>query len=201
MRTERALPYFETLADTVVKLGKILSTKNDEFISRDAIDIIRTIVGRCLNFLYAKAIFNFDDKELINAIRPVYFELLDGLSELLYLSDDFSMYATLNALKATAPTNPDFERTLKENIGCDYCRQYCFEQIELLYKKETEAAFDWMLNHSRAERPNLVSIKTAVKEEYMTTPLESIAGKEKADVLALTERLSQLLLSAKDILQ
>ena len=200
MRTERALPYFDTLADTVVKLGKILSTKNDEFISRDVIDIIRTIVGRCLNFLYAKAIFNFDDKELINAIRPVYFELLDGLSELLYLSDDFSMYATLKALWETAPTNPDFERTLKENIGCDYCRQYCYEQIELLYKKETEAAFDWMLNHSRAERPDLVSVKSKIKEEYMNTSLESIANKEKADVRVLTQSFSQLLLSAKKIL-
>ena len=91
--------------------------------------------------------------------------------KLLALSSDFSMLATLNALRDTAPTNPKFERTLKENIGNRYCRQPAYELMDSLFRREAEVLFSWMAEHSSADEFDFAAECDKIFSDFLDTPL------------------------------
>lgn len=162
------------VTDAAKILASEAETWNDPFFRRDAIDILRTALGRGLNFLFAVALYE-KDAEKTEAIRTVYFTVFDALSALLSQSEDFSVAATLSTVRKTAPTNPDFEKTLKENIGCDYCRQYAYELMELLYRKEAALAFDTVIDEQRGKEPPCIDEqRKEILSVYAKTPLDTV---------------------------
>lgn len=83
----------------------------------------------------------------LKKIREKYFLLLSSLSELVHFNTDFSLYESLKELEKAAPVNPNFERTLKQNILNEYCRQCCSELIDFVFKDEAQLVFDWVSSH------------------------------------------------------
>ena len=86
------------------------------------------------------------DKYQIKALKKQYMELLDIMSEVLSLNTDFSIYHSLEALKKTAPTNPNFEITLKRNISNNYCSQPAYELVTQVFKAEGEIVFERLMS-------------------------------------------------------
>ena len=152
-----------------------IAETEDTFIRRDIIDIARTVCGRFLNYLLAKAFLRFGMPVETEEIRIVYQRLTALLSELLRHTKDFSVYETLLQLRETAPVNPDFERTLKENILNNYCRQYAAELIDGVFQKESEAVFDWL--QKPYEQAELRRISADICSKFMQTPLSDMQKK------------------------
>ncbi len=148
------------------------------FFKRDAIDIIRTAAGRALNFLIISAMYD-ENTENIKAKKTVYIKLLDALRNLLGLHDDFSVYKTLQDIQAAAPTNPDFERTLKENICDRYCRQFAYELMDPLFRKESNILFDWLINGKKEEKIQEILEKgNKLFSAFLDTPLSDMKPSE-----------------------
>jgi hypothetical protein len=159
------------------------------FIKRDAIDIVRTTVGRFLNFLLVAALHE-NDVNVVKKQKELYMELVGALSVLLNANDDFSVYKTLEALKATAPTNPDFERTLKENISNYYCRQAAQELMEPI-RRESERIFDWILDGKKAEQIDAVNAAVLKAEaEFFDTPMLPPVAPSVEDVSLACEKIA-----------
>lgn len=135
------------LSHIIKQLADINERTTTAFIRRDSIDIVRTVCGRFLNYMLVTVIFGFCDNGKINKIREKYFALLSSLSELVRFNTDFSLYESLKELEKAAPVNPNFERTLKQNILNWYCRQCCSELIDFVFKDEAQLVFDWASSH------------------------------------------------------
>jgi hypothetical protein len=173
---------------------------NDCFFSRDAIDIIRTALGRFLNLIISSALYE-DDTARLRKKRELYFKIHDNLRDLLSINNDFSVYATLEATQKTAPTNPRFEKTLKENIGNNYCRQYAYELIDTIFKREASIIFDWMERGKSADDiSEMKAEKSKIFENYIKTPLATLAPKEKACAQETLRSAKELLELVPDVL-
>lgn len=142
----------DVLLQAIKELSDIIGETQEKFILRDSIDIVRTVCGRFLNYMFATVLYDFCSKDNIKIIRCRYMHLMSLLSDLLSFNDDFSVYSTFEVLKRTAPVNPCFEKTLKENISNDYCRQYCTELIDYVLKQKSENVFDWFEHPTEIEQ-------------------------------------------------
>jgi hypothetical protein len=96
------------------------------------------------------------------------------MSEVLSLNTDFSLYHSLKELEKAAPTNPDFEITLKRNISNDYCTQPCYELVNYIFKAEGEVVFNWLLNADMDSVWNFEDEYNTIIERFMNTPLENM---------------------------
>ena len=173
-KIERSKTTLSNVIGAIESLASYEELWGNNFFKRDAIDIIRTALGRYMNFLLASALYD-TDIEIVKKKQEVYFILHDTLKKLLSLSDDFSVYQTLIAIQTTAPTNPNFEKTLKENIGCSYCRQYAFELMDTLFKKEARLVFGWMMNGKHEYDAKKISEEAKqIFENFLDTPLPQI---------------------------
>jgi hypothetical protein len=160
----------------------------DEFARRDCFDIARTICGRYITAslqlaqkrfaLWRKGLAQAED---IRLTFGVVLELLDALACLLGLHADFSLYETLEKLKATAPVNPYFEQTLKNNASAPYCRSYIYENVRYLYIPETKLLFYWIEYNISAgnrgeilKKEDFLASKAQIKETYNNTPLSAM---------------------------
>ena len=200
MKVAAAKQELDRVKTVIERLVKLSPVWENDFMRRDAIDIIRTAAGRTLNFLMATAIYD-QDHALIGQKRALYFELYAALEDLLGTSKEFSMYHTLLATRETAPTNPDFEVTLKENIGCDYCRQYAYELMRLLLKPEAELLFDWMLTAKEKEDGERTLAETKkVFAQYLATPLSDVQPPLDTDPREAALRIAECLKKAKAML-
>ena len=192
--------YYEKTVDSAKKeikalkcviggLASIVSETDDEFIIRDSVDIARTVSGRFLNYLLAKSFYEFGKEANLADEKEHYLYLMRLLSELLKCGKDFSVYETLLGLSETASVNPDFERTIKENILNVYCRQYAIELIDNVFLQEGEEVFDWI-----GEQYDLSLLRRKseeICEGFMKTPLLSMQKKpEKSlpDIMRLIVR-------------
>ncbi len=205
--------YAEMLASAAklqTAASEILSTlsqlePDDEFIRRDIFDIARTVIGRYIDFGYYRCCqlysLNADEgrsnTDALLEMMKLTLELSRRMSDLLSLHEDFSMFATLEGMRAVTDTNPNFETTLKHNAECDYCRSYIYENAEYLYVPETEALFGEVrraLNESREVDRDAVRAKySEIRKVYIETPLEDMQRKTPPS-------LSYTLKSASDII-
>ena len=177
----------------IQRLANLSPAWENDLMSRDAIDIIRTAAGRMLNFLMGSAIYD-RDQALICKKRDLYLDLHSALTSLLTLSTDFSVYHTLLAMQETAPTNPDFEKTLKQNIGCDYCRQYAYEPMQTLFEPEARLMFDWMLTERQAEDDELTREKAKeLFDAYLEAPLADAQPESLPNPREVALRIADLL--------
>ena len=195
---KKAKQQIESLSEVLNSLAAINAETEDKFIRRDTIDIARTVCGRFLNYLLAKAFFRFGMPAETEEIRIVYQRLTALLSELLRHTKDFSVYETLLQLRETAPVNPDFERTLKENILNNYCRQYAVELIDSVFQKEGEAVFDWL--QKPYEQAELRRISADICREFMQTPLSDMQKKAENSLPEVLRRIVTEIEKAQKIL-
>ena len=188
-----AKEHARALVEIIKTLGEQPSLWEDQFSRRDAIDIIRTICGRYLDFAYARAVFYQEDRVLVTSLEHNVKPLLASLYDLLCLNDDFSMYHTLLHLQNTAPCNPNFEKVLKQNIEDEYCRQYCSEQIRALYIPECNVFFDWLNSHQKSDEFNVREKKEEIINNYMDIPLRSMQPDSFIDPKSLTVKIANLI--------
>ena len=139
---EAQLPNVPSLLETLASVDVCA----DEFIRRDAYDIARTVCGRMINLCIIRIVNKFNlwlsgdelDRAEFDGLCTAASELLSVLGDILAGHDDYSMYATLEGLKAVTYVNPCFEETLKNNASCGYCRSYIYENVRYLYQPELE---------------------------------------------------------------
>lgn len=191
------LPILENAVCAVEGLAR-LESFDDEFILRDTIDLTRTAIGPMLNMLFGKAVLERDSIDL-SGIEKVYLGLWHNLAELLSLNNDFSMYHTLQELKKTAPTNPDFEITLKHNICNSYCKQAAYELIVGLKLQEAEDVFNWLKTPDR----KLDDLKNTqcYNEVFYHTSLADLQPAYIPDTRQVMEQCAALLRDALNILK
>jgi len=167
-----------TLTDNIVSALNVLANSGcaleNEFILRDSIDLTRTVIGRFMNYIIIKALASLGNKSLIRTLKEHYMRLMDIMSELLSLNDDFSIYQTKLCLEKTAPTNPNFEITLKRNIYNYYCSQGAYELTTYVFKPEGELAFDWFMTADGKTAPDFSEAMQKINKKFMDTPLEEM---------------------------
>ena len=104
------------------------------------------------------------------------------LAELLGSHEDYSLYRSLEALKRVSDTNPNFERTLKNNAECGYCRSFIYENAEYLYVPELELLLGELRkavrNGEELDREAVDRGFERIKERYFATPLAEMDEKK-----------------------
>jgi hypothetical protein len=188
------------LTESVKVLGKLAEMTEDYYKNtlwqRDAIDMARTIVSNALYLSLAKGAVQMDawrqDKADVSEIRTyskISKELLATLSDLLAMSDDFSMYASLQRLYDAKPiegmppmVNPHAEQILKANAENNYCRSHHYELVEHVYRPELEVYWNWALkqiqsgNRSEWKRPQeFAEQEKIIEDRFYERPLKEMA--------------------------
>lgn len=150
-KLERARPMLGAVVAALEKLAENCVAAENLFVLRDAVDLTKTVLGRMMNVLWMQAADPDGDKTRLPLLRRHCLALLDTMEQLLSLIPDYSMYETLKALEATAPTNPRYETVLKRNINNEYCVQPAYELTAYIHKPETEAVFAWLTGETETD--------------------------------------------------
>ena len=151
---------------------------DDDMTRRDAFDIARTVLGRFANAAIAQAELLYATGAPLSELEKAMGTALDIISllaELLGSHNDYSLYATLERMRSVTDVNPDFERTLKNNAECLYCRGYIYENARYLYVPEAKLLFNEVIRAARCgtelDRSVLTEGAQRIKECYFNTPL------------------------------
>ena len=167
---------------------------------RDATDMARTIASNALYMSLAKGAVQMEewrnkkaDASDIRELAKLSKDLLATLSDIVSMSDDFSMYTSLQKLsdakpiEGIAPTvNSHSEQTLKANSENGYCRSHHYELVEHVYRPELEVYWDWVLkriksgDRSEWKRPKEFSEKgKIIEDKFYETSLKVMAPPTK----------------------
>jgi hypothetical protein len=127
--------------------------------------------GTTATFLSPNALTFYED----NDVTYSGLSALDGAASVGSVPGS-ELYQTLQSLREAAPTNPDFEITLKRNFLNQYCVQAAYEPAATVFEPEARAVFGW-LKQPDADLDNPPSF-AAVREElygrFMDTPLSAM---------------------------
>ena len=186
-------------AEALLALPMDVSMETEPLVCRDVIDLTRTMLGRYMNLIIMSALERTEDPAYILELKRQYTVLLDIMTSLLGLSPDFSMLATLNELKKTAPVNPDFERTLKRNLCNSYCLQAASEPANFLYKKEVEPGFGYLMSQNK-DKAELAKLRQTLLAEFWDKPLEEMQPERTASVKELIAAAAKAIENAEAIL-
>lgn len=172
----------------------------EPFILRDSIDIVRTVLGRFMNYIIVKALCSKGEKESLEILKAYYFEIINIMAELLSLNTDFSLYHSLKELESVTETNPNFEVTLKRNICNGYCSQSAYELVTQIFKNEGEVVFDRLINADANSTCNFVEEYKNILEKFMNTPLKNMQPNsipKAEDVISKATNVMEKLLKSK----
>ena len=131
---------------------------------------------------------------------------MDALADVLALSEDFSMHASLKHLEKAQPLdkvvptiNPHSERTLKSNAENGYCRSHQYELVRHVYRPELDAFWEWVLGRIEAgdktpwKRPAEFTARAKqIADKFYETPLAEMAPAPPRDPAALATALARL---------
>ncbi len=184
------VPHQQTAAEILMKLSEIPS--NDPLTRRDLFDIARTVIGRYINAAILKLEWMYATdaplSELESVMEPCE-SLMEALVNVLGSHEDYSMQTSLERLRAVTDTNPNFERTLKNNAECSYCRSYIYENAAYLYLPEMRLVFDrvrdCVRNGEAYDGGTVAEAASHIRERYFETPLSEM----KRDCGAFAENL------------
>lgn len=183
--------------------------------NRDALDMARTIANRALVAAFIRASLQMEnwragkaDAAAVRRRAELTRRLMDALADVLALSEDFSMQASLKHLEKAQPLNkvaptinPHSELTLKSNAENSYCRSHHYELVRHVYRPELDAFWEWVLGRIEAgdktpwKRPAEFATRAKqIADEFYETPLTEMApAPQEPGALALTlGRLSGL---------
>ncbi|MBQ4144546.1 MAG: hypothetical protein IJD43_13850 [Thermoguttaceae bacterium] len=124
---------------------------SDPFIRRDTIDLARTTADRLLTLSRITLIHSMHEwsqgrlsTETVRARIAAYWDLACAMRDFLALHEDYSMWESLEKLKAVEPIlNPDFDRVLLDNASCSYCQSHQYELMEYWYLPSIRTMLDW----------------------------------------------------------
>ena len=179
VKVDRLIPHINNAVKILKQLATITIT--DELTKRDIFDISRTIISRYLNAIIYKAQYLYSITAPLSEIENCFNNckaLLNSLTNLLGLSEDYSLLQSFNHLKTVTYVNSNFETTLKNSAECEYCRSQIYENCKYLYIPEMEELFNevkrCILNNEEYDRKNLESAKNNIKNTYFETPLNKM---------------------------
>jgi len=199
---------------------------DDPLWRRDAIDMARTITSRALFASLAHGVCLMEDWRHqkasptdIRKIAKLSQELLASLSDILAMSDDFSMYTSLlqlsdaKELGGVFPSiNSHTEQTLRGNAEGYYCRSHHYELVEHVYRHELSAYWSWVIKRIKSgdrtewKSPQyFTEQEKAIVDQFYATPLADMAptlsrdSKNMVDILNKLEKLVNELLNEKRI--
>jgi len=188
---------------------------------RDALDISRTIASRALFASLAGGVCQMEEWRQQNAdladirkLARLSQELLAILSDVLAMSDDFSMYSSLKRLSNAKElngvqplVNPHAEQTLKANAENGYCRSQQYELVQNVYRPELSAYWNWVLKRIKSgdrsaweSPPEFSEQGKIIVDRFYATPLADMAPtisrdpKNLSDILTRMEKLVNELL-------
>jgi hypothetical protein len=189
---------------------------------RDVLDMARTIASRAYFTSLAKGSLLMEEWRLkqadasdIREIAELSQDLLATLSDILAMSDDFSMYSSLQRLydakhiEGMPPmVNPHAEQTLKANAENNYCRSHHYELVEHVYRPELEVYWDWVLKRIKSgdrtewRRPQEFSEQEKIIEDrFYETSLKTMAPSKTRDAKSFSEVLSRLNSQVNELLE
>jgi len=163
---------------------------------RDALDMARTIASRAYFASLASGASKMDawrqkkaDPAEIRQLAKLSQELLAVLGDVLAMSDDFSMYASLcklsdaKELNGVQPMlNPHTELTLKGNAENGYCRSHQYELLKYVYRPELTAYWNFVFKHLKSgdravwKRPaEFGEQEKIIVDRFYETPLVQMA--------------------------
>ena len=211
---QRIIPALPKTSETLRGLA-VLTEKNydNSLWRRDVLDMARTIASRALFASLAQGAISMEGWRLqkvgvadIRQLAGLSQELLACLSDILSMSDDFSMYASLQRLynaeqiEGFSPmVNPHSEQTLKANAENSYCRNQQYELVEYVYRPEMEIYWEWVLKRVKSDdrsvwkRPQeFTNQQKIIKDRFYETPLTRMAPKENHNANDMAEILLAL---------
>jgi len=189
-----------------------LEREADPLWRRDALDMARTIANRALVAAFTQGALEMEDWRQGQADgAPVRRSaertrrLMDALADVLALSDDFSMHASLKRLERALPlnevaptVNPHSERTLKSNAENGYCRSQHYELVRHVYRTELDAYWEWVLGKIEAgdktpwKRPAEFAARAKqIADAFYDKPLAAMAPAPQ-ETAALAPALTRL---------
>ena len=177
----------------------------NELWRRDAIDITRTIISRALKVSLMRGCVAMKAERSNGNMETASKGLLQQLGDLLALSDDFSLYATMRRLErarelgGVAPRiNPHTEQTLKGNSENNYCRAHQYELVRHVYQAEMDEYWKWVNSRLQAAstdpwtRPaSFTTARKAIQDRFYETPLVEMAPKRLRSAESLSQTLDQ----------
>jgi len=180
---------------------------------RDGLDMARTTANRALTATVLDAARKVSawrqqqaEAESIRRIAELNGQLLDALCDLLALSDDFSMAASLEALQeaetlgGVSPTlNAHTEQTLKGNAENDYCRSHHYELARYIYREELSVFWDCVLARLASEDREVWPFPVEFTEQakriedtFYATPLTEMAPQTVRGAAEMAEAMRRL---------
>lgn len=188
---------------------------------RDALDMARTTASRAL---YATMALGTRQMEAwrqqkvapaeVRRTAQLSQDLLGALSDVLAMSDDFSLDASFRRLANAKQLgdvrpilNPHTEQTLKGNAENDYCRSHHYELVQNVYRPELAAYWDWVLNRIESgDRaawccpPTFAKQEKVIVDQFYETPLAQMGPTQPRDAKRLADTLLRLQSLVKEVL-
>jgi hypothetical protein len=208
--------------EVLVGLADIAGEREaDPLWRRDALDMARTIANRALVAAFIQAALEMEDWRAgtadgaaVRRSAEVTRRLMDALADVLALSDDFSMHASLKRLERAQPlnevvptVNPHSERTLKSNAENGYCRSQHYELVRHVYRTELDAYWEWVLGKIESgdkapwKRPAEFSARAKqIADAFYEKPLAAMAAAPQ-EPAALASALTRLGGVVKELLE
>ena len=188
---------------------------------RDALDMARTMANRALVAAFLRAALEMEswragqaDGAAVRQRAKLTRRLMDTLADVLALSDEFSMHASLQRLARASPLNqiaptinPHSQRTLKSNAENSYCRSQHYELVRHVYRPELDAFWEWVLgkiesgDKSPWKRPAEFSSRARqIADKFYETSLAEMAPEPPRESAALAAALTRLEGLVKELL-
>lgn len=186
-------------ADALKYLPRNITRDKDPLVFRDTLDLTKTMLGRYMNLIVMVALEHAGEESRIHALKEQYTVLMDIMVDLLGLHPDYSMLDTLNALKETAPVNPRFEHTLKQNLCNSYCLQAAYEPARFLYRKEIDIGFHYLMAGS-SDKTRLTEERKAILSEFWEKPLCDMQPNTSCDIALLISAAADAIHSTESLL-
>jgi hypothetical protein len=187
-KAKKVRPTLDAAVNALTTLACDKTAFGSEFILRDSVDMARTVLGKLLNFVFIRAIESRQDKSRLNELGSIYFEGIELMQNLLSVNKDFSIKDTLDYIRTVTDTNPDFEKTLKRNIGNRYCSQAAYELVAYPIKKEAQAAFDMLYSKDDLDGDECSVAFKKIFADFEKIPLDSL---QPCDILAPEQAILQ----------
>ena len=149
----------------------------NEFIARDAADLLRSITERRLDVEILDALLTWLDGAEPEDLREREKRCLEGLelfARVLALRAEFSASETLDGLKKVSEVNPCFEKALKDNLINGYCRSSVYEAVRFVYLPEMRALFSALYDHTPDDLPDFTETKQQIFQAFLQKPLSEM---------------------------
>jgi hypothetical protein len=184
----------------------------NELWRRDALDITRTIINRALKASLLRGCVAMEawrtgcgDEAAVRQMETVSKGLMQQLGDLLALSDDFSLHATMRRLEKARELggvepriNPHTEQTLKGNAENSYCRAHQYELVRRVYQPELDEYWKWVAGQLQSSqkkqftRPaSFTASGKTIQDRFYEMPLADMAPTRARSAGSLRQTIEQ----------